>query len=152
MTEEPQRLGIISRRVCWDLLQRLLGSAAGVLPPTSPQAPVPTRTQGSTTRPDRATKQEPETKLVNGLGDGDDDEDLPPLGGDEDSDKENDRTLAAKSASTSNASAKPTPRQTSSVQVAQRNPISSARERFQARPSTAEEENFVPFRLVSWWY
>ena len=152
MTEEPQRLGIISRRVCWDLLQRLLGSAAGVLPPTSPQAPIPTRTQASATRPDRATKQEPETKLVNGLGVGDDDEDLPPLGGDEESDKENDRTLAAKAASTSNASAKPAPRQTSSVQVAQRNSVTSARERLQARPSTAEEENFVPFRLVSWWY
>lgn len=148
MTDEPQRLGIISRRVCWDLLQRLLGSAASILPTTSPQAPSPvTRTQGSSICPGSVRKQEPETQLVNGLEDIDDDEDLPPLGGGEDSDKENDRALAANPTSLSNTSAKPIPKQAPSPQVVQRNAVTSARSRIQSRP-VAEEENFVPFRLV----
>ncbi|KAL9974651.1 hypothetical protein ACROYT_G011712 [Oculina patagonica] len=99
MTDEPQKLGIISRRVCWDLLQRLLGSGAGNLQTTSPQTPAPaSRTQGCSTSPGSVKPQEPEARAVNGhndVNDGDGDDDLPPLGG-EDSDKENEKRPACK--------------------------------------------------------
>ena len=150
MTDEPQRLGIISRRVCSDLLQRLLDSASGALPAVSPQAQASvTRSQGVSSSPGSVSsvRQEPEAKIVNGIGGSDDDEDLPPLGGEEDSDKENDRTFAVSAPPLFNVSAKLSPKQTSSLQ-AQRNAIPLARPIIQARPSVVEEENFVPFRLV----
>ena len=147
MSDEPQRLGIISRRVCSDLLQRLLGSAVGVLPAVSPQAHIPvTRSQEISSSPG-SVRQEPEAKIVNGVQGSDDDEDLPPLGGDEGSDKENDRAFVDSALPLSNASAKHSPKSTLSLHT-QRNAIPLARPIIQARPSVVEEENFVPFRLV----
>ena len=139
MSDKPQTLGIISRRVCSDLLQRLLGSAVGVLPAVSPQAHAPvTRTQGISSSP-VSVRQEPEAKTVNGVRGSDDDEDLPPLGGEEDSDKENDHTFVDSAPPLSKASAKQSPKQTSSLQT-QRNAIPLVRPIIQ--------ENLEPFRLV----
>ena len=144
MTDELQKLGIISRRVCWDLLQRLLGSAADVFEGASPQPHLPiTRTQGISSSPGSVQKQGAEMRMVNGLGDSDDDEDLPPLGGGEDSDKENENALATTPTSLAKKSAKSSVKQ-SSLRQPQNNP--SARPIIQARPITLEEENFVPFR------
>lgn len=143
MTDEPQRLGIISRRICWDLLQRLLGSAATALPTTSPPARAPaTKTQGSSTLSGSVKKQEPDARLINGLADSDEDDDLPPLGEGGDSDKENEH-----SRDLPYTCAKSTPSETTSVQLAHRNQVISTRPEIQARPVIAEEENVVPFRV-----
>lgn len=157
MTDEPQRLGIISRRVCWDLLQRLLGSAASNLQTTSPQAPAPVSgTQGSSTSPGNEKRQEPEARAVNGLAnnnvnddDNDDDDDLPPLGGD-DSDKENESALSINVATLpANASAKAAAKDNATRRVKQRNAVAAARPINHARPSATEDANIVPFRLVA---
>ena len=125
--------------MCSDLLQRLLGSAVGVSPVVSPQAHAPvTRTQGISSSPG-SVRQEPEAKIVNGVQGSDDDEDLPPLGGEEDSDKENDRAFVDSAPSLSNASAKQSPKQTPSLQT-QGNAIPLVRPKIQ--------ENLEPFRSV----
>ena len=142
MTDEPQRLGIISRRVCGDLLQRLLGSAAGNVESTSPQAPTPvSRTQGCSTSPGGDKNQEPETRAVNG---GDDYDDLPPLEG-EDSDKENESAVSVNASPPANASANAAAKDNVKVQ---RNAVASARPINHPRPSAEEDSNVVPFRLV----
>lgn len=144
MTDELQKLGIISRRLCWDLLQRLLGSAADVFEGASPQAHFPvTRSQGTSSCPGSVQKQGPQIKMVSGLGDSDDDEDLPPLGGEKDSDKENENALATNPTLPANQSAKQSEKQSSSRQP-KKDP--SVRTIIQSRPITLEEENFVPFR------
>lgn len=144
MTDELQKLGIISRRVCWDLLQRLLGSAADMFEGASPQAHFPvTKTQGTSSCPGSVQKQGPQIKMANGLGDSDDNEDLPPLGGEEDSDNENENALATTPTSSDNQSAKRSEKQSSSRQP-KKNPSVGAI--IQSRPITLEEENFVPFR------
>ena len=156
MTDERQRLGIISRRVCWDLLQRLLGSAASNLQTTSPQAPAPVSgTQGSSTSPGSDKRQEPEARAVNGLAannvndDNDDDDDLPPLGGD-DSDKENESALRVNAATLpANATAKAAAKDNASRRVKQRNAVAAARPINHARPSATEDANILPFRLVA---
>ena len=155
MTDKPLRLGIISRRVCWDLLQRLLGSSSGNLQTTSLQVPAPvSRTQGCSTSLGSDKRQEPEARAVNGLanddvnGGGDDDGDLPPLGG-EDSDKENEGTSPVNtSTKPANASGKVASTDNASQRVTQRNTVSSARPLHRAGPSAAEDENIAPFRLV----
>lgn len=72
----PERCGIITRRVCWDLYQRLVGWAKGTLEMHARQ---------------QATPRENETQqgLSPGAADpGDDDDDMPPLSGGEDEDDE----------------------------------------------------------------
>lgn len=142
MTDEPQRLGIISRRICWDLLQRLLGSAADNFESTSPQARTPVSgTQGCSTSPGGDKNQEPETRAANG---GDDYDDLPPLEG-EDSDKENESAVSVNVSPPANASAKVAAKYNVGVQS---NAVASARPINHPRPSAVEEANVVPFRLV----
>lgn len=145
MNEDPQRLGIITHRVCWDLLQRLLGSAAGVSPGASPQATSPaSRTQQISSSPVISQSQEPERKTVNGLMDSEDD--LPPLGGEEESDKENDVTLVTRATLTIKESIPPSCKQVSPSQVARENFIASARPITRPAPSSAEDEDFEAFR------
>ena len=89
MTNEQQSLGIIPRGVCGDLLQRLLGSAAGNIHTTSSTTTAPDdRTQECAIASGIIVKQEPETRSVNGLVqngdiDSEDDDDLSPLGGED---------------------------------------------------------------------
>ena len=152
MTDETQRLGIISRRVCGDLLQRLLGSAAGNLESTSTQASTPaSRTQGCSTSPGGAKNQEPGTRALNGLADEDVnvcghelDDDLPPLEG-EDSDKENDCAASVNASPPAKASAKADAKDNIRVQ---RNAVTSAKPINHSMPSTVGDANVAPFRLV----
>ena len=89
MTNEQQSLGIIPRGVCGDLLQRLLGSAAGNIHTTSSTATAPDdRAQECAIASGIIVKQEPETRSVNSLVqngdiDSEDDDDLSPLGGED---------------------------------------------------------------------
>ena len=146
MNEDPQRLGIITHRVCGDLLQRLLGSAAGVSPGASPQVSTPaSRTQQISSSPVISQSQEPERK-VNGLMDSDDD--LPPLGGEEESDKENDVTHVPRATLTINESTPPSCKQVSSAQVVRENVIASAKPITRPGPLSVEEEDFEAFRLA----
>lgn len=145
MNEDPQRLGIITHRVCWDLLQRLLGSAAGNSPGASPQVSTPAiRTQQMSSSPVISQSQELERKTVNGLMDSDDD--LPPLGGEAESDKENDVTLVPRATVTINESTPPSCKQVSSAQVVRENVITSTRPITRPGSSSAEEEDFEAFR------
>ncbi|KAJ7374526.1 Tdrd12p [Desmophyllum pertusum] len=148
MTDEPQRLGIIARRVCWDLLQRLLGSAAGNFQTSiTPPVPAPvSRTQACSTSPGSVKKNETEARLVNGVKDDNDGDDLPPLGG-EDSDKENESAKSVNATPPANAYAKVATRENVSQQVTRRNVNASARPTNHPRPSAAEEENVVPFSV-----
>ena len=147
MNEDPQRLGIITHRVCWDLLQRLLASAAGNSPGASPQVSTPAiKTQQMSSSPVISQSQELEHKTVNGLMDSDDD--LPPLGGEEESDKENDVTLVPRATVTINESTPPSCKQVSSAQVVRENVITSTRPITRPGSSSAEEEDFEAFRLA----
>lgn len=152
MTDETQRLGIISRRVCGDLLQRLLGSAAGNFESTSPQASAPvSRTQGCSTSPGGAKNPNPATRTGNGLvdkdfnGGGDNLDGLPPLEG-EDSDKENESTVSVNASPPAKVLAKGDAKDNVG---AQGNAVTSARPLSHPRASsTMGDANIAPFRLV----
>jgi len=151
MTDETQRLGIISRRVCGDLLQRLLGAAAGNFEYTSPQATTPvSRTQGCSTSPGFDKNQDSEHRVGNGLVDndgndgGDDLDDLPPLEG-EDSDKENENAASMNASPPVSVSAKTAAKD--SVRN-KKTAVASARPINHSRPSAVEDANVAPFRLV----
>lgn len=148
MTDESQRLGVITRRVCLDLLQRL-GSAANGLPATSPTAHASVaRSQGSSTSSVSVKKEEPDVKLVNGVKGSDEDDDLPPLGGDEDIDKENAPARGVSVTLSSNTFAKSTLRQIPAPQVPQRINVVLATPRNQAAPGGDEDGDAAPYRLV----
>lgn len=148
MTDESQKLGVIARRVCLDLLQRL-GSAASSVPATSPTAHTPvTRTQGSSTSSVSVKKEQPEVKLANGVEGRDEDVDLPPLGGDEDIDKENVPAQGVSVTLSPNTFAKSTLRQIPAPQVPHRINVALARPRNQAAPGADEDGDIAPFRLV----
>ena len=147
MTDETQRLSIISRRVCGDLLQRLLGSAAG----TSPQAPTPVcRTQGCSTSPGGDENQDSENRVIHGLvdndvnGGGGDLDDLPPLEG-EDSDKENENTASANASPPASVSTKAAAKDNVRMQ---KSAGASARPINHSRPAAVGDANVAPFRLV----
>ena len=147
MTDEAQRLSIISRRVCGDLLQRLLGSAAG----TSPQAPTPVcRTQGCSTSPGGDKNQDSENRAVHGPvdndvnGGGDDLDDLPPLEG-EDSDKENKNAASVKASLPASVSAKAAAKDNVRIQ---KNTGASAKPINHSRPAAVGDASVAPFRLV----
>ena len=151
MTDETQRLGIISRRVCGDLLQRLLGSAVGSFESTSAQASAPvSRTQGCSTPPGDDKNLKPETRAGNGLvdkdfnGGGDDLDGLPPLEG-EDSDKENENTVSVNASPPAKVSEKGDAKDKVRVQG---NAVTSGRPLSHLRPSTMGDANVAPFRLV----
>jgi len=151
MTDETQRLGIISRRVCGDLLQRLLGSAAGNFESTIPQASAPvSRTQGCSTSPGGDKNPNPETRAGNGLvdkdfnGGGDDLDGLPPLEG-EDSDEENESTVSVNASPPAKVLVKGDAKDNVGVQG---NAVTSARPLSHPRASTTMgDENIAPFRL-----
>ena len=146
MTDESLTLGVIARRVCLDLLQRL-GSAASGLPATSPTAHTSvTRTQGSSTSSVSIKEEQPGVKLVNGVEGSDEDDDLPPLGGDEDIDKENAPARGVSVTLSSSTFAKSTLRQIPAPQVPQRINVALARPRNQAAPD--EDRDTAPYRLV----
>lgn len=147
MTDETQRLSIISRRVCGDLLQRLLGSAAD----TSPQAPTPVcRTQGCSTSPGGHKNQDSENRVVHGPvdndvnGGGDDFDDLPPLEG-EDSDKENENAASVNASPPVSVSVKPAAKDNVRIQ---KNAVASARPINHSRPAAVGDAPVAPFRLV----
>jgi len=151
MTDETQRLGIISRRVCGDLLQRLLGAAAGNFEYTSPQAPTHvSRTQGCSTSPGFDKNQDSEHRVGNGVADndgnrgGDDLDDLPPLEG-EDSDQESANAASVNVLPPASVSAKAAAKDSArnkNTAVASAKPIKHS------RPSAVEDANVAPFRLV----
>lgn len=146
MTDESLKLGVIARRVCLDLLQRL-GSAASGLPTTSPTAHTSvTRTQGSSTSSVSIKKEEPEVKVVNGVKGSDEDDDLPPLGGDEDIDKENAPARGVSVTLSSNTFAKSTLRQIPAPQVPLR--INVALETPRNQAASDGDGNTAPYRLV----
>lgn len=146
MTDASQTQGVITRRVCLDLLQRL-GSVASGLPTTSPTGHTPvTRTQGSSTSSVSFKKEQPEVKLVNGVKGSDEDDDLPPLGGDEDIDKENAPARGVSVTLSPNTFAKSTLRQIPSPQVPLRINVALATPRNQAAPD--EDGDLAPYRLV----
>ena len=146
MTDETQRLSIISRRVCGDLLQRLLGSAAG----TSPHAPTPVcRTQGCSTSPGGDKSQDSENRVHgpvdnDGNGGGGDFDDLPPLEG-EDSDKENANSASVNASPPASVSAKAAAKD--NVKIKQ-NAVASARPINRSRPAALGDASVAPFRLV----
>ena len=152
MTDETQRLGIISRRVCGDLLQRLLGSAAGNFESPSPQAPTPVSgTQGCSTSLGGGKNRDSENRVVNGMvdndvsnGGGDGLDDLPPLEG-EDSDKENENAASVNASPPACVSAKAAVKDNVRIQ---KNAGASARLISHSRPSAVEDANVAPFRLV----
>ena len=130
----------ISRRVCWDLLQRLLGSAAGVSPGAYSRSHSPvSRTQ------EISSVERPEDE-VNGLVESDDD--LPPLGGEEESGKENGLTPTTRALRTLNESINPSPKQVSPSQSTRENSTVLARRITRPSPCAVEEEPFKTFRLV----
>ena len=148
MTDETQRLSIISRRVCGDLLQRLLGSAAAG---TSPQAPTPVcRTQGCSTSPGGDKSQDSENRVVHGPVDNDandgggDFDDLPPLEGG-DSDKENANAASVNASPPASVPAKAATKD--NVKMKQ-NAVASARPINRSRPAAVGDASVAPFRLV----
>ena len=152
MTNEQQSLGIIPRRVCGDLLQRLLGSAAGNIHTTSSTATAPDdRAQECAIASGIIVKQEPETRSVNGLVqngdiDNEDDDDLPPLGG-EDSDEKNERIPSAMITRAPDTSENLSPRENFSRWETQG--ITAARSTVSVRNHVvprAEENDLDPFR------
>ena len=152
MTNEQQSLGIIPRGVCGDLLQRLLGSAAGNIHTTSSTTTAPDdRTQECAIASGIIVKQEPETRSVNGLVqngdiDSEDDDDLPPLGG-EDSDEKNERIPSAMITPAPNTSENLSPRENFSRSETQG--IAAARSTVSVRNHVgprAEENDLDPFR------
>jgi len=152
MTGETQRLGIISRRVCGDLLQRLIGSAAGNFENTSPQAPRHvSRTQGCSTSPGGDKNQDSEHTAGSGLvdndvnGGGDDLDELPPLGG-EDSDKENENAASVNASSPASVSAKAAAKD--NVRIKKTAGASARPINHHSKPSVVEDTNVAPFRLV----
>lgn len=129
----------ISRRVCWDLLQRLLGSAAGVSPGAYSRSHSPvSRTQ------EISSVERPEDE-VNGLVESDDD--LPPLGGEEESGKENGLTPTTRALRTLNESINPSPKQVPPSQSTRENSTVLARRITRPSPCAVEEEPFKTFRV-----
>ena len=148
MTNEQQSLGIIPRGVCGDLLQRLLGSAAGNIHTTSSTTTAPDdRTQECAIASGIIVKQEPETRSVNGLVqngdiDSEDDDDLSPLGG-EDSNEKNERIPFAMITPAPNTSENLSPRENFSRPETTGN--AAARSTVSVGPR-AEENDLDPFR------
>ena len=139
MTDETQRLSIISRRVCGDLLQRLLGSAAS----PSTKAPTPVcRTQGCSTSPGGDKNHGPVDNDVNGGGD--DLDDLPPLEG-EDSDRENENAASVKASPPASVSPKAAAKDDVRIQE---NTGASERPINHSRPAAVGDASVAPFRLV----
>ena len=93
-------------------------------------------------------KEQPEVKLANGVEGGDDADDLPPLGGDEDIDKENVPAQGVSVTLSPNTFAKSTLRQIPAPQVPRRINVALARPRNQAAPGADEDGDIAPFRLV----
>lgn len=152
MTNEQQGLGIIPRRVCGDLLQRLLGSAAGNIHTSSTATAPDNSTQECSITSGVVIKQEPETRAVNGLMqngdvDSEEDDDLPPLGG-EDSDEKNERFPSAIITPPPNTSENLYPREIFPMSETQRSAVASSTVSIRNHAIRRVEENdVVPYSV-----
>lgn len=152
MTNEQQGLGIIPRRVCGDLLQRLLGSAAGNIHTSSTATAPDNSTQECSITSGVVIKQEPETRAANGLMqngdvDSEEDDDLPSLGG-EDSDEKNERFPSATITPPPNTSENLYPREIFPMSETQRSAVASSTVSIRNHAIRRVEENdVVPYSV-----